>query len=107
MKASKITGQDHLVIKQDNTSAVLITENQGQHAPRVKHMDVKDRFIGHHITNGNIVLERCPTEKMWANFLTKPVGPSEHDAATNNLGMRSLAMLQEVNTLITPRDAAK
>jgi hypothetical protein len=101
MKASCITGPDHLVIHQDNQSTIGIAHDAGHHN-RVKHMDVRHRFINDHITKGHIVLQETPTEEMRADFLTKPLGPREHEIATRNLGIRSLQMLQNSDSNPTP-----
>jgi hypothetical protein len=40
---------------------------------RTKHIKAKYFFVRHYNNTGEIDLQYCPTEKMWADVLTKPL----------------------------------
>jgi hypothetical protein len=66
------------VLYQDNQSAIKIEQNgkisSGQ---KTKHMDARYFFIKDRINSEGIKIEYCPTEKMIADFLTKPLQGSK------------------------------
>jgi hypothetical protein len=61
------------LIYQDNKSAMLLERNgKASSSKRTKHINVRYFFVKDKIAKGEIDLEHCPTEEMWADVLTKP-----------------------------------
>jgi hypothetical protein len=89
MESSGVVGPGYMKIYQDNTSAISIAKNP-LHPNRVKHMDVRHRFVNREIDKGTIVLEECNTKEMVADILTKPLGITDHEKFTKSLGLISL-----------------
>ena len=62
------------VMMQDNTSTILLSENgRLSGSKRTKHIDICYFFIKDKIRMGEVRVEYCPTEKMIADFFTKPI----------------------------------
>jgi hypothetical protein len=65
--------QNKTKIMQDNLSTIaLITD--GNSRGRTKYFDVKLRIVHTDFIDGAYTIEYCPTEKMIADILTKPLG---------------------------------
>lgn len=60
-------------IHQDNQGTIALAENLTT-SRRTKHIDIRHHFVREQITTGAIKLIFCPTERMIADILTKPVG---------------------------------
>jgi hypothetical protein len=61
------------LIYQDNKSAMLLEEfGRASSSKRTKHINVQYFFIKDKIQQGEVRLEHCPTEEMWADVNTKP-----------------------------------
>jgi hypothetical protein len=73
LKAQGVT-KYKTIIMQDNKSAMIL-ENNGQMScgKRTKHMDIRYFFVKDLIENKQVEVQWCPTEKMWADFFTKPL----------------------------------
>ena len=62
------------IVYQDNTSTLSLAKNgYVSSSKRTKHIKAKYFFVKHFHTNGEIDLQYCPTEMMWADVLTKPL----------------------------------
>ena len=61
------------IIYQDNISTMHLIDNGGPCSKRSRHIDIRHFWVMEKITDGSIEVQRCPTEVMWANVLTKPV----------------------------------
>ena len=62
------------LVYRDNTSAMKLEENgRSSTSKRTRHMDIKYFFITDLIRRGEIVVEYCPTDKMLADYMTKPL----------------------------------
>ena len=57
---------------EDNQGAIAIAKNPIAHA-RTKHIDICYHFIRETIQDKTIELRYCPTDKMLADLLTKPL----------------------------------
>jgi len=59
---------------QDNKSAIKI-ENNGQlsMSKKTKHMEIRYFYVKDRVNGNDIKIQYCPTEKMIADFLTKPL----------------------------------
>ena len=63
-----------IIIYQDNMSFLSLEKNGCiSSSKRTKHIKEKYFFIKHYYDSGEINLHFCPTEKMWADILTKPL----------------------------------
>jgi hypothetical protein len=61
------------IIYQDNKSAMLLEEfGKASSSKRTKHINVRYFFVKDKIEKGEVRLEHCPTEEMWADLNTKP-----------------------------------
>ena len=59
---------------QDNKSAILL-ENNGKRSAgkRSRALNVRYFFLTDQVEKGNLSIEYCPTDLMWADFMTKPL----------------------------------
>ena len=59
---------------QDNTSAIKL-ENNGRNSctKNSRHIDVRYFFVTDRVKQGEISIQYCPTNKMLADFFTKPL----------------------------------
>jgi hypothetical protein len=59
---------------QDNKSAMLLESNgRGSSSKRTRHIDIRYFFIKDRVDRGEIQIEHCHTNKMIADFFTKPL----------------------------------
>lgn len=59
---------------QDNQSAILLEKNgTASSSKRTRHLDIRYFFITDRVANRDLTIEYCPTEKMIADFFTKPL----------------------------------
>ena len=66
------------ILFQDNRSAMLLEENGRSSAgKRSKHLNVRYFFIKDVVDAGLLEVEHAPTEKMIADFMTKPLQGSK------------------------------
>jgi hypothetical protein len=65
------------IVYQDNMSTLSLAKiGYVSSSKRIKHIKAQYFFICHYHDSGNLNLRYCPTEKMWADVLTKPLqGP--------------------------------
>jgi hypothetical protein len=61
------------ILYQDNNSCMALIANGGPCSKRSRHIDIRYFWIAEQVTAGKLIIERCPTELMWANLLTKPL----------------------------------
>ena len=62
------------IVYQDNKSAILLEENgRYSSSKRTKHIEAKYFFITDCIERKQLSIEYCPTDKMIADFFTKPL----------------------------------
>ena len=62
------------ILFQDNKSAILL-ENNGKRSAGKRSRALNDRyyFLTDQVEKGNLSIEYCPTDIMWADFMTKPL----------------------------------
>ena len=70
----------------DNQSALAIANNPQYHK-RTKHFDIKSHFIREKVNDQSIVTEYCPTAKMMADILTKPLPKPKFNQHKAKLGV--------------------
>ena len=62
------------VVYQDNMSTLSLAKNgYVSSSKRTKHIKAKYFFVRHYHNSGDLDLQYCPTEQMWADVLTKPL----------------------------------
>jgi hypothetical protein len=65
---------DEYVVYQDNMSELLLEKNgRVSSSRRTKHFKAKYFLIKDYYDAGKINVKFCPTDKMWAEVLTKPL----------------------------------
>jgi hypothetical protein len=61
------------LLYQDNKSVMLLEKNgRSSSTKRTKHINIRYFFVQDKIAKGEIELQHCPTEEMWADMNTKP-----------------------------------
>jgi hypothetical protein len=66
-----------VLIYGDNQGALALVENPENHA-RTKHIDVQYHYIRYLVGNGSVSIAYCPTDRMAADVLTKPLAKIKH-----------------------------
>ncbi|KAI2491042.1 Reverse transcriptase (RNA-dependent DNA polymerase) [Fragilaria crotonensis] len=62
------------VIHQDNKSTILLAENgKASSSKRTRHINIRYFFVKDRIASGDVRVTYCPTEKMIADYFTKPL----------------------------------
>jgi hypothetical protein len=73
MKAQGIKVSDN-ILYQDNKSAILLEKNgRASSSKRTKHIEIRYYYVADCIEKGDLTVVWCPTDKMIADFLTKPL----------------------------------
>ena len=77
MKSQGINVSDN-ILYQDNKSAILLEKNgQGSTSKQTKHIEIRYYYVADRIAKGDLAVVWCPTDKMIADFLTKPLQGKE------------------------------
>ncbi len=67
----KVTGN---ILYQDNRRAILLEKNgRASISKRTKHIKIRYYYVADWIAKGDLLVVWCPTKKMNADFLTKPL----------------------------------
>ena len=62
------------ILYQDNKSAILLEKNGRRSAgKRSRALNVRYFFLTDQVEKKNLSIEYCPTDEMWADFMTKPL----------------------------------
>ena len=73
MRAQGIEVRDN-ILYQDNKSAMLLeTNGLALSSKRTKHINIRYNYVADRVAKGDLRVVWCPTEKMIADFLTKPL----------------------------------
>ena len=81
---------NNLVIYEDNQSTIKLTKDW-IFRKRSKHIDVKFHLVRDHVLRGDISVVYCPSEFMFADTLTKPLGENKFKMMRDTLlGLRFL-----------------
>jgi len=65
---------EHNILFQDNHSSIrLLLNGRKSSTKQTKHMDVRFFFAKDVVNRGDMSIEYCPTEEMWADVMTKPL----------------------------------
>ena len=77
------------VILEDNQGCIAMTKNPKFHG-RTKHIDIKQHFIRDLVEDGHIELKYCPTDRMLADMLTKPVAKASFEKMRSGMNISTL-----------------
>jgi hypothetical protein len=73
MKAQGYKVTDN-ILYQDNKSAMLLeTNGRASSSKRTKHIEIRYYYVADRVAKGDLRVVWCPTDKMIADFLTKPL----------------------------------
>ena len=73
MKEQGIKVTDN-ILYQDNKSAILLEKNgRASSSKRTKHIEIRYNYVADHIAKDDLAVVWCPTDKMIADYLTKPL----------------------------------
>ena len=62
------------IIYQDNKSTILLAENgKASSSRRTRHINIRYFFVKDRIASGEVTVKYCPTDKMMADYFTKPL----------------------------------
>ncbi|KAL7581399.1 hypothetical protein ACA910_021988 [Epithemia clementina (nom. ined.)] len=62
------------VIKRDNMSSMKLEANgKASSGKRTRHLNIKYFFITDQIEKEKVKIEYCPTDELWADYMTKPL----------------------------------
>ena len=93
---------------ENNKAAIMTAENECSAAGRMKHVDVKFRFVQESVKMGEIRIQYISTELNWADVLTKALVLKKHkDAIESIIGSKEAYRLivSEKGTLIQYADS--
>lgn len=74
------------LVKEDNQGCLSFVRSERK-SRRSKHIDTRERFVQELCEKREIRLEYCPTDRMLADVMTKPLGPQKHREFTEQLGL--------------------
>ena len=62
------------ILFQDNMSAILLETNGKRSAgKRSRAINIRYFFLTDQVEKGNLIIQYCPTDLMWADYMTKPL----------------------------------
>lgn len=79
--------QKATTIHEDNQSCLKLIEEEERLSERSKHIDTRFHFVKDYVKGGLISCEYCPTEKMLADILTKPIPAKKFEEIRNYFGL--------------------
>ena len=77
-------------LMQDNMSTIKLAEKGNSTSDRTRHIKIRYYFVNQFLENGEMKIKYCPTDKMVADILTKPL-QGEHFKA---MAMKLLGYVQ-------------
>ena len=77
------------VVLEDNQGTIAMVKNRVSHF-RTKHIDIRYHYVREAVQEGVISLHYCPTEKMIANLLTKPLPRGRFETLRLSMGLESI-----------------
>ena len=66
-----------LIIMQDNMSTMAIIKRGEPTSDRSRHINIRYFWLKEMVSQNKCKVVHCPTEKMWANLLTKPLNGAQ------------------------------
>ena len=85
-------------VKQDNTSAIWLSQNEGNFA-RNKHLLIRRNKAREAVMNGTIDITYTPTQAMIADLGTKPLSSRQLLLHMSNIGMMTVTRPSDIYTL--------
>ena len=76
-----------LTIFEDNQAAIAMSKNP-VNFKRSKHIDVKYHFVRQCVEKAEVQIIYCPSEKMLADFLTKPLSKVRFESLCSSIGLQ-------------------
>ena len=70
------------IFYEDNKTVIMTAENEYPVAGRMKHVDVKFRFVQESVKMGEIRIRYMSTELNWTDVLTKTLVPKKHTSTS-------------------------
>ena len=61
------------VLMEDNKAAIQLVTNGASTADRSRHVHIRNNFVFQFLDSGKMEIRHCPTDKMLADLLTKPL----------------------------------
>ena len=58
---------------EDNKAAIQLVTNGATTADRSRHVHIRNNFVFQFLDSGTMEIRHCPTDKMLADLLTKPL----------------------------------
>lgn len=74
------------VLFEDNQSCLKFIAEQ-RTSNRTKHIDTREHFVKDYVDRKVVLCTYCPTERMLADLLTKPLGPARHKLLRKMCGL--------------------
>ena len=85
----KVSIDEPISIKCDNTSAISISKNHVLHS-KTKHIPIKYHFLREQVAQKIIKLEYVPTKEQTVNIFTKPLAREPFEYLRERLGVVSV-----------------
>ena len=85
----RVSSNKPVTIMEDNQGAIAMLKNAIAHS-RTKHIDIRYHYIHEAIQEGLIKVHYCPTNKMLADILTKPLSKGRFQELRQAMGMIQL-----------------
>ena len=89
LKDMKVSIDEPISIKCDNTSAISISKNPGLHS-KTKHIPIKYHFLREQVAQKVVKLEYVPTKEQIADIFTKPLAREPFEYLRDRLGVVSV-----------------
>ena len=77
---------EQIIIYEDNQGCIAISKHR-RADKRTKHIDIKYHYVRDQIERGEIKIEYCPTEKMVADAMTKPLNVVKFKTCRDLMGL--------------------
>lgn len=83
-----------ITVKEDNQSCIALTQDD-RTEKKSKHIDTKYNFVKDMVRQGVVQLEYCPTDRMEADLLTKPLPAVKLSQLRDAIGIRTYSAEEE------------
>ncbi len=73
MKAQGFAVSDNILYQDDKSAMLLETNGQASSSKRTRHIEIWYYYVANQVAKGDLRVVWCPTDKIIADFLTKPL----------------------------------